>query len=140
MLYETKLLPNINVCVSLPDLVWGVLSNGEFQALDSVSRCSTLLPLLEKDYEKVKKRIDGICNELEIQTVSFPYNFLLVHALKYPTSYWPNLAVIWLKSSGIENTEILNCLAEIENNKCYEQKLRQRCKALLRKTSKGVRS
>ena len=130
MLHQTSLLENISVCISSPRGEWGVVKESTFHPLNSVKTCSLILSLLEKDYVEVNSDITRIINKLDIEPNNFPYIPLILSALKYPTSssYWPNLAVSWLKQGAPLNREISELLLAMSKNKKYDQKLRHSLK------------
>lgn len=137
MLFKTNLLPDIQVCVSIKTGTWGILVGDQFKAVDSIKSSTSLLPLLEIEYNDFQDQLGKIVRELDLSMDSFPYKLLLINALSYPTSYWPELAISWLENSEFTDEEILQALYVIINNKSYGQHLRQRSKKIIKKYKKS---
>lgn len=131
MLYETELLQDRKICIDLSESSWGLLKDNHFIAINDSKSCVALYPLLERNYDEVKKAISDINDLLEIKDI-FPYELLLISSLEYPTSYWPSMAVSWLEKSGLKSNKIQQRLFDMKDDKNYEQKLRHRVKKLLK--------
>lgn len=112
------------VCYSTDD-GWSCESPNGTNYFEKDGNFVPLLPLLELPWETarnlVSKGIDGKEN-----CTNFPFNELIMAAMKSPSDYWPQLAIIWLEDGFPISTDIFIYLQEMRYNKKLPQKVRHR--------------
>ncbi len=86
---------------------------------------SNLVALLEKDLEYAISQDDQDIRE----TVLAGLNWCT-------PNYWPDLALKWLEQGFVIDSEIVEILKRIKDNKIYSQKTRHRAQALVVKWSR----
>lgn len=113
---------------------WSFENNGEHKSLSDEGNSIVLLPLLEKDYAEVLTLLDSLAEKENVDAINvakFPFDNVILTALNWYSSYWPNLAIGWLEKGYPLKRKFITPIENIIEDKSYDQKLRHRSRRLI---------